>query len=663
LWELVRWLGIVDVANFNSVLHLAESSAPGPGGGRVTSQGHVHGKWFLVAYRWLSEKRKSMRKTLILLLTLVLALGTTSTIVMAQATPATTDTEANKALIRQLYDHFNANDLAGIAQLVSATAVDHDAAPGQSSGPEGVVGAFAYLLAGFPDLNVNAEQLIAENDTVVDHIVGLGTNTGAFAGIPPTGKPAAIEAIHIYRIENGQIAELWHIEDLAAILGQLGVIQGAPSAGPPATPAVVVPAATPPVDQATVEANKDLMHRMFDAVNTADVTTLDTMFSPDFFNHNPNPGYPADWEGLKSTMLSFRGPFPDQVTTVNQEIAEDDLVVVHVTVRGTMEGSAYGVAPCQCKVEYDGINIVRIENGLIVENWSIYEVVSLLSQIGAIPGAQPSGTPAAVASPFASPQASAQIDWSVYSQLAVKGSEAGFEAPDSIEGGMVAISFENTGTTSHMAMLIRPAEGITIDQLQTAIKTNPTDQVTLREMVVSVGGAGAIAPGMTQRLIINVEPGDYLLADFEYANDGTPYVAVNGLKRLEVTPSTKTDQPEPAFDGEMRLVDFSFIGMPSRLAAGTYIFKITTEGTEPHELGLIKLDEGVTAQEAFSKQPEPGEDWPFTVWGGVQDMAPGQTAYVEMNFSPGNYVAFCQIIDPQSGRPHVMLGMVQEVDV
>jgi steroid delta-isomerase-like uncharacterized protein len=604
-----------------------------------------------------------MRQRLILLLTLVLALGATTATVLAQATPAVTETEANKALIRQLYDNLNAHDMAGIAQLFSPDAVDHDPAPGQPAGPEGVVGAFAVLEAGFPDLRVSVEQLIAEDDIVVDRILGLGTNTGSFAGIPPTGKPAAIEAIHIYRIENGQIAELWHIEDLASVMGQLGVIPGAPPAGPPATPAVLVPTATGPVEPATVEANKDLLRRMFDAVNAADVATLDSMFSPDFFNHNPNPGFPSNWEGLKATMLSFREPFPDQVTTVNQVIGEGDLVVVHVTVRGTMEGAAYSVPPCNCKVDYDGINIVRVENGLIVENWSIYEVVSLLFQIGAIPGGAPpaGGTPPAAASPIASPQASTQIDWSAYSQLAVQGSEAGFEAPDSIEGGLVAMTFENTGTSGHMAMLIRPAEGVTIDELETAIKTDPLNQVTIREMVVSPGGAGAIAPGMRQRLILDVDPGQYLLADFEFAEDGTPFVALNGLKRLEVTPSTKTDQPEPAFDAAISQIDFVFVGLPQQLGTGTYIFKVTTDGTEPHELGLVKLDEGVTAQQAFSQQPQPGEPWPFTLWGGVQDMSPEQTVWVEIDFSPGNYVAFCQIIDPTTGRPHVMLGMVQEV--
>jgi predicted ester cyclase len=342
-----------------------------------------------------------MRSRLALLLTLVFALLAAPAVVLAQATPeAAADTEANKAVIQQLFDRFNARDIAGISQLFSPDVIDHDAQPGQPPGLLGVAASFGGLVAGFPDMQVSIQHLIAEGDLVVDHILGLGTNTGSFAGLPPTGKPVALEAIHISRIENGKITELWHIEDMVALMAQLGVIPGAPPAETAATPPASAPASGP-VDPATVAANKDLLVRMFDAVNSLDTATLDAMFSADFYNHNPNPGFPPTWEGLKQTMLSFRDPFPDQVTTVNQVIGEDDFVVVHATVRGTQTGPAYGVEACNCPVEYDGINIVRVENGLIVENWSIYEVLSLLMQVGAVPppGAAPPGTP--MASPSA----------------------------------------------------------------------------------------------------------------------------------------------------------------------------------------------------------------------------------------------------------------------
>ncbi len=602
-----------------------------------------------------------MRKTLILLLTLLLALGATSTIVMAQATPAATDTEANKALIRELYDHFNANDLAGIAQLVSPTAVDHDAAPGQPSGPDGVVGAFAFLLAGFPDLKVSLEQLIAEDDFVVDRIIGLGTNTGSFAGLPPTGKPAAVEAIHIYRIENGQIAEMSHIEDLAAIFGQLGLIPGAPPAGPPATPSVVVPVSATPVDQATVEANKDLLTRMFDAVNTADVATLDSMFSPDFFNHNPNPGYPPDWEGLKATMLSFRGPFPDQVTTVNQVIGEGDLVVVHVTVRGTMEGEAYGTQPCQCKVEYDGINIVRVENGLIVENWSIYEVVSLLMQIGAIPGGQPAATPVPgpAASPVGSPVATSVDLLADYPHLLIKVTDGKFDAPAQTEGGLVAVTLQNDGSRRHTVMFLQPKEGMTVEQAMDEIKKDPTE-VHIRPILTVHSGPGSTNNGASTTVLLNMAPGTYIMACFESWEDNIPDVEKGELQTIEFTAPTHADLPQPTTsDLHIDMIDFAYATFPQAIKAGRHLWYVTNTGTENHELEILKLEDGKTAQEVFSAPPQPGVPEPYVVAGGVQDLAPGGEAWAEVDLTPGNYAVFCAIPDLEhTGKPHILLGMV-----
>jgi steroid delta-isomerase-like uncharacterized protein len=173
--------------------------------------------------------------------------------------------------------------------------------------------------------------------------------------------------------------------------------------GGPAPAASPIPGSSPSaeveVDAATIAANKELVGGpLFDAVQTLDVDTLDQLFAPDFVNHQPAPGFPPTWEGLRSTLLAFRQPFPDELRTQNLLFAEDDLVVQHLTLRGTQTGDAYGVPATGREVEYDGINIWRIENGKIVELWSSYEVFSILQQIGAIPGgapATPEATPAA----------------------------------------------------------------------------------------------------------------------------------------------------------------------------------------------------------------------------------------------------------------------------
>ena len=79
-------------------------------------------------------------------------------------------------------------------------------------------------LAGFPDLHVTIEDMIAEGDKVVARLTASGTQQGAFLGIPSTGKHATISDIEVVRIVNGKFVEIWVQADFLGLLQQLGVV-------------------------------------------------------------------------------------------------------------------------------------------------------------------------------------------------------------------------------------------------------------------------------------------------------------------------------------------------------------------------------------------------------------------------------------------------------
>ena len=584
--------------------------------------------------------------------------------VLAQATPAAQSNLANEEVVRAFFEQvLSQGNMDLIDDLLAPDFVLHVSPdPSQDvQGLEGVMGFVMGLRAAFPDVTYTVEELISEGDSVVVRWVNSGTHQGDYFGIPATGRPVSIGGANLFHLAGGKLVEEWGFPDSLSILIQLGVIPGGDQMTF-ATPGPLTGDAAAVATPGTADANRALMEQFWVAYNAGDADTILTdIFSPDFVNHTPAPGFPTTGQGLVETMLFFASSFPDQAATVEEIVVEGDLVASRVIVTGTHEGSAYGIPATGRTVVYGGLTIVRIANGKMVENWGFYDQVSILAQIGAMGG--PAAEPPPAASPIGSPQAAATIDWAAYSQLAISASEAGYEAPDSVAGGLVALTFTNNGQTNHMAMLIQAAEGVTIEELEAAIKADPMNQVTLREMVLSFGGAGGIAPGMTQRLILDLPAGQYLIADFEFDADQTPFVAKNGLKRLEITEPAATQPAEPAADTTVDLIDFAFTGIPGQMLPGAYIFKVVTTGAEPHELAFVKLAEGVSAQEAFSAVPEPGAELPFTFWGGVQDMDPGQTAWVEVVLDPGEFVAFCPIIDPATQRPHVMLGMVQTVTV
>jgi predicted ester cyclase len=81
-------------------------------------------------------------------------------------------------------------------------------------------------LTAFPDLNISIEKLVAADDLVIGWLIWSGTNDGPlpYWGGHTTGLPMERESITIWRIECGQIAENWIVQDNLTMLQQLGVI-------------------------------------------------------------------------------------------------------------------------------------------------------------------------------------------------------------------------------------------------------------------------------------------------------------------------------------------------------------------------------------------------------------------------------------------------------
>jgi steroid delta-isomerase-like uncharacterized protein len=78
------------------------------------------------------------------------------------------------------------------------------------------------MLAAFPDLKFNIEDIFAEGDKVVVRYTILGTNQGSYMGTPPTGKRVSLSGIGIYKIAGGRLVESWQVFDRLSLMQQLG---------------------------------------------------------------------------------------------------------------------------------------------------------------------------------------------------------------------------------------------------------------------------------------------------------------------------------------------------------------------------------------------------------------------------------------------------------
>jgi predicted ester cyclase len=80
---------------------------------------------------------------------------------------------------------------------------------GADDGLAGYIDRLDAVHAAFPDYRWELQELLVEHDTIAARLVGQGTHTGVFGGIPPTGRRITTQELVIYRFADGKIAQCW----------------------------------------------------------------------------------------------------------------------------------------------------------------------------------------------------------------------------------------------------------------------------------------------------------------------------------------------------------------------------------------------------------------------------------------------------------------------
>lgn len=127
-------------------------------------------------------------------------------------------------LIRTLYDAINRHDDAAVADRLAPDMVRHDLS---DMVPEregsAAVGDFLQMLhAAMPDLHMQVEDVFGTGDgRAAARTTLTGTHAGEFLGVAASGKRVSFNAITLYRIAGGRIAEAWSLVDWAGALAQM----------------------------------------------------------------------------------------------------------------------------------------------------------------------------------------------------------------------------------------------------------------------------------------------------------------------------------------------------------------------------------------------------------------------------------------------------------
>jgi len=134
-----------------------------------------------------------------------------------------TITEQNKATVTRFNKEFiEKGNVDAFHEIIASEFINRTAPPGAPKGPDGVMYFFNYFLRpAFPDMQVDIQRQVAENDMVTTHKVFHVTHKGDFMGIPATGKKIDIEVMDIIRLQHGQFIEHWNVLDWQNVITQL----------------------------------------------------------------------------------------------------------------------------------------------------------------------------------------------------------------------------------------------------------------------------------------------------------------------------------------------------------------------------------------------------------------------------------------------------------
>jgi steroid delta-isomerase-like uncharacterized protein len=145
----------------------------------------------------------------------------------AQALAQTQAQEENKAIARRHFEELWARgDLTVADEIYSTSAVGrHLGSPDHGGYPECERQHVLENNTAFPDTSVTVEDQVAAGDRVVTRWTFRGSHTAApYMGVPPSGRQISVSGVHIHRIVDGKIVEVWAYPDALSFLQQLGVI-------------------------------------------------------------------------------------------------------------------------------------------------------------------------------------------------------------------------------------------------------------------------------------------------------------------------------------------------------------------------------------------------------------------------------------------------------
>jgi len=260
---------------------------------------------------------------------------------------------------------WDAHDLSGCAKGMHPEAEILMIPFGIPIDRQGFIAISELEFLGFSDLRWEPVRSIDMGDGwVVTEIMTTGTNDGPYLGIPATRRSITLRGGVLRRFDtDGLLTNLYLYYDNLSLLAQFGVF--------------------PPPDP---EANKAVQRRALEEIyNQGNLDVVEELFNTDFVYHIAGIPDVQGKEGVKQVATMYHTAFPDLYFTIEEQIAEADKVALRWTATGTHNGEFMGLPPTGNHMTVTGISFARFADGKFAEEWTVYDMLGMMEQLGAAP--------------------------------------------------------------------------------------------------------------------------------------------------------------------------------------------------------------------------------------------------------------------------------------
>jgi hypothetical protein len=236
-----------------------------------------------------------------------------------------------------------------------------------------------------------------------------------------------------------------------------------------------------------------------------------------------------------------------------------------------------------------------------------------------------------------------------------RGGDVEVKAPTSIKGGLVRLNFKNSSDGPRDAQLIRVVGDHSPQEFLEVVQS---EGGPIPEWIEDGGGVGTTAPGQTGWATQNLAEGRYFVVAMP-EGEARPATA-----ELRVEGGSPGELPEAP--GEIVARDYTFDAKGLKPGKNTILFK--NDGQQLHHVVGAPIRPGKTIDDVrkYAAQERPSGEPPLDQRSGfntaVIDGGIEQVTEIDLK-KPGKYALLCFIQDRNGGRPHVMKGMIKEVEV